>query len=170
MWPSSQIHTTRTLALCSPTINDLYTISIWPKPFNKRISLTPNEIFVFQLTFDFCTKKITLQIPFKYWLQCNVTGDSYPDFVGFAICLLMTAVLAYGVQCSARFNNVLNAISLVIWLFIVGVGVFFAKGSNWNDFTPYGTSGVSACVLSPFISSLSNQSIKFRAKIILTFF
>jgi amino acid transporter len=72
----------------------------------------------------------------------------------------MTAVLAYGVQCSARFNNVLNAISLVIWLFIVGVGVFFAKGSNWNDFTPYGTSGVSARVLSFLICKQSiNKTI-----------
>ncbi|XP_068619856.1 solute carrier family 7 member 14 [Battus philenor] len=68
-----------------------------------------------------------------------------PDFLAFGITLLMTMILVAGVKKSLFFNNVLNAINLSIWVFIVTAGVFYIDVTNWTEhkgFLPYGWSGV----------------------------
>ncbi|XP_059059821.1 cationic amino acid transporter 3 [Achroia grisella] len=68
-----------------------------------------------------------------------------PDFVACGISLLMTMVLVAGVKKSLFFNNVLNAINLSVWVFIMTAGLFYADFSNWTEhsgFLPYGWSGV----------------------------
>ena len=58
----------------------------------------------------------------------------------------MTGILAYGVKGSIRFNNILNIVNFLVWVFIIIAGLFYASGENWaNDhggFAPYGASGV----------------------------
>ena len=72
-------------------------------------------------------------------------GKTYPDFLGCAIGVAMTVVLVVGVRKSVRFNNVLNIINLVVWVFIVIAGFFYMDTANWNEgFAPYGASGVSS--------------------------
>lgn len=69
-----------------------------------------------------------------------------PDFLAFGICLLMMLVLVAGVKKSLVFNNVLNAINLSVWVFIMTAGLFYVNTDNWtqhNGFLPYGWSGVS---------------------------
>ncbi|XP_069365156.1 solute carrier family 7 member 14 [Maniola hyperantus] len=81
------------------------------------------------------------------YLASNV-GTIYgkpPDFLAFGIALLMTMVLVAGVKKSLFFNNVLNAINLTVWVFIMGAGLFYVDTSNWTKqkgFLPYGWSGV----------------------------
>ena len=72
-------------------------------------------------------------------------GKTYPDFLGCAICLAMTAVLALGVKGSVRFNTILNVVNFVVWIFIFIAGMVLADFKNWSDrgFAPYGASGVS---------------------------
>ncbi|CAH0716502.1 unnamed protein product, partial [Brenthis ino] len=68
-----------------------------------------------------------------------------PDFLAFGITLMMTMVLVAGVKKSLFFNNVLNAINLSVWVFIMTAGLFYADTSNWTQhkgFLPYGWSGV----------------------------
>ncbi|KAL4717737.1 hypothetical protein ACJJTC_000886, partial [Scirpophaga incertulas] len=68
-----------------------------------------------------------------------------PDFLAFFITLLMTSLLVAGVKKSLFFNNLLNGINLVVWVFIVVVGLFYVNVHNWTDhhgFLPYGWSGV----------------------------
>ncbi|KAK5646901.1 hypothetical protein RI129_005365 [Pyrocoelia pectoralis] len=68
-----------------------------------------------------------------------------PDFLAFVITLLMMLLLAAGVKKSLIFNNVLNAINLAVWVFIMGAGMFYVDSSNWSEhsgFLPYGWSGV----------------------------
>ena len=75
------------------------------------------------------------------------TGKHYPDFLGCFIALIMTGILAYGVKGSIRFNNILNIVNFLVWVFIIIAGLFYASGENWNNnnggFAPYGASGVS---------------------------
>ena len=73
-------------------------------------------------------------------------GKTYPDFLGCIIGLIMTAVLAAGVKKSVRFNNILNMINFVVWIFIMIAGLFYADGANWRNygFAPFGASGVSS--------------------------
>ncbi|XP_023148754.1 probable cationic amino acid transporter isoform X2 [Amphiprion ocellaris] len=70
--------------------------------------------------------------------------DTYPDLLALFIALLVTAIIALGVRKSVGFNNVLNAVNLVVWVFMIIAGLFFLSVSNWQDgnFLPYGWSGV----------------------------
>ncbi|CAB3225093.1 unnamed protein product [Arctia plantaginis] len=68
-----------------------------------------------------------------------------PDLLAFGISLLMTMVLVAGVRKSLFFNNVLNAINLSVWVFIMTAGLFYVDTDNWTEhkgFLPYGWSGV----------------------------
>lgn len=58
--------------------------------------------------------------------------------------MLVTVVVALGVKNSVGFNNVLNVINLVVWVFIMIAGLFFVNAANWEDgrFLPFGWSGV----------------------------
>lgn len=70
--------------------------------------------------------------------------ESYPDLLALIIAVVVTVIVAIGVKNSVSFNNVLNVVNLVVWVFIVIAGLFFLSGANWTDgmFLPYGWSGV----------------------------
>ncbi|XP_037311996.2 probable cationic amino acid transporter [Pungitius pungitius] len=70
--------------------------------------------------------------------------DTYPDLLALFIALLVTGVVALGVRNSVGFNNVLNVVNLVVWVFMIIAGLFFLSPSNWGGgrFLPYGWSGV----------------------------
>ncbi|XP_026731109.1 probable cationic amino acid transporter [Trichoplusia ni] len=68
-----------------------------------------------------------------------------PDFLAFGITLFMMFVLVAGVKKSLFFNNLLNAINLSVWVFIMTAGLFYIDFTNWTEhkgFLPYGWSGV----------------------------
>ncbi|XP_077266311.1 solute carrier family 7 member 14 [Temnothorax americanus] len=68
-----------------------------------------------------------------------------PDFLAFVITILMMLLMAAGVKKSLVFNNVLNAINLAVWVFVMAAGMFYVDSDNWsehNGFLPYGWSGV----------------------------
>lgn len=70
--------------------------------------------------------------------------DTYPDLLALFIALLVTLVIAFGVRNSVSFNNILNVVNLVVWVFMMVAGLFFLSASNWEGgrFLPYGWSGV----------------------------
>ena len=76
--------------------------------------------------------------------EIHVPGlSTYPDFFALFFVLLVTFILAIGVKNSSRFNMIFTGINLAVILFIICVGIYFAKGENWTrDFAPYGVSGV----------------------------
>ncbi|KAG2462473.1 probable cationic amino acid transporter [Polypterus senegalus] len=70
--------------------------------------------------------------------------QSYPDLLALVIAILVTIIVALGVKNSVGFNNVLNVINLLVWIFMMIAGLFFVDGRNWDGglFLPYGWSGV----------------------------
>ncbi|KAL7835345.1 hypothetical protein SRHO_G00276920 [Serrasalmus rhombeus] len=70
--------------------------------------------------------------------------ESYPDLLALLIAVAVTVIVALGVKNSVSFNNALNIVNLVVWVFMVIAGLFFLSGANWEDgrFLPYGWSGV----------------------------
>ncbi len=50
--------------------------------------------------------------------------------------LLMTALLVVGIKESARFNNVIVYIKVVIVLLVIGFGAFYVDTANWSPFIP----------------------------------
>uniref|UniRef100_A0A672JWD9 Probable cationic amino acid transporter n=1 Tax=Sinocyclocheilus grahami TaxID=75366 RepID=A0A672JWD9_SINGR len=74
----------------------------------------------------------------------TISQESYPDLLALLIAMLVTVIVGLGVKNSVSFNNVLNVVNLVVWVFMVLAGLFFLSGANWEDgrFLPYGWSGV----------------------------
>lgn len=70
--------------------------------------------------------------------------ESYPDLLALLIAMLVTVIVGLGVKNSVSFNNVLNVVNLIVWIFMVIAGLFFLSGANWEEgrFLPYGWSGV----------------------------
>ncbi|XP_054622031.1 probable cationic amino acid transporter isoform X2 [Dunckerocampus dactyliophorus] len=70
--------------------------------------------------------------------------DTYPDLLAMFIALLVAVIIALGVRNSVGFNNILNVVNMVVWVFIVLAGLFFLSAKNWEGgmFLPYGWSGV----------------------------
>ncbi|XP_037094724.1 probable cationic amino acid transporter [Pollicipes pollicipes] len=70
---------------------------------------------------------------------------SPPDFLAFALTVVMMLVLLAGVKKSVLFNNTLNTINFTVLVFVLGAGLFYADSRNWSDhggFLPFGWSGV----------------------------
>ncbi|XP_050717875.1 cationic amino acid transporter 2-like isoform X1 [Eriocheir sinensis] len=68
-----------------------------------------------------------------------------PDLLAFALTLMMGGVLVAGVRKSVLFNNALNIVNFVVWIFIMIAGFFYVDTTNWSKhggFLPMGWSGV----------------------------
>ncbi|XP_023939352.2 probable cationic amino acid transporter [Bicyclus anynana] len=68
-----------------------------------------------------------------------------PDVVAFLITIMMTFVLVTGLKKSLFFNNLMNAMNLLAWVFMVGASFFYVDSDNWTNhkgFLPFGWSGV----------------------------
>uniref|UniRef100_A0A3Q0SSK7 Solute carrier family 7 member 14b n=1 Tax=Amphilophus citrinellus TaxID=61819 RepID=A0A3Q0SSK7_AMPCI len=78
------------------------------------------------------------------YMITHLGTDTYPDLLALFIALLVTVIIALGVRNTVGFNNVLNMVNLVVWVFIIIAGLFFVSVNNWEGgrFMPYGWSGV----------------------------
>lgn len=64
------------------------------------------------------------------------------NFLAVMIVAGVTWILVIGIKESARANNIMVAIKLVILFFFIGVGAFYVSPENWTPFMPNGFSGV----------------------------
>jgi APA family basic amino acid/polyamine antiporter len=62
--------------------------------------------------------------------------------VAVSAALVLTVLNLLGIKHSARVNNVLVVVKILILFFFVGVGVFQVKTSNYSNFAPYGAFGI----------------------------
>lgn len=58
------------------------------------------------------------------------------------IVLLLTVLLVYGIQESARANTIAVIIKTAVLIFFIAFGGFYLSPSNWHPFNPNGTSGI----------------------------
>ncbi|XP_032230455.1 high affinity cationic amino acid transporter 1 [Nematostella vectensis] len=78
---------------------------------------------------------------------------SYPDFLAFALVLIIAGVVSCGAKHSAVFNKVVTGINLIVVAFVICVGLFHLDTKNWSgpgQFVPYGVSGILAGAASCF--------------------
>ncbi len=75
---------------------------------------------------------------YYYVLQSLTFSEGPPDILAFTITLLMMLIFFYGVKRSVTFNHVLNVFNLLSWIITVGLGLFFVRPENWEDFMPFG--------------------------------
>jgi APA family basic amino acid/polyamine antiporter len=69
--------------------------------------------------------------------------DSYINLPAVLIVTLVTIVLVKGIQESAGFNAIMVAIKVAAVIFVILVGSYFINPANYEDFAPYGWTGIS---------------------------
>ncbi|XP_043511335.1 cationic amino acid transporter 4 [Frieseomelitta varia] len=83
-----------------------------------------------------------------------------PDFLAAGLCLAYAMLLALGVKCSATVNSFLTTINLGVMGLVIGLGIYYAKFSNWScDFMPFGFSGVLTGAATCFYAFVGFDSI-----------
>jgi basic amino acid/polyamine antiporter, APA family len=99
-------------------------------------------------------------IEFPYWLATSYRNaafahpprvDELPIFFGHHVAInvpaivivaLITWLLVIGVKESARANNAMVILKLLVLALFVGVGVFYVDPQNWQPFAPNGWKGI----------------------------
>ncbi|MFA9439584.1 amino acid permease [Uliginosibacterium sp. sgz301328] len=68
--------------------------------------------------------------------------DTWFNLPAFIIMMIITSVVAFGIRESARFNNVMVALKVVVVVLVIVVGARHVDTANWTPFAPYGTQGI----------------------------
>lgn len=58
------------------------------------------------------------------------------------VILSLAAILSFGVKSSARFNEIVVYIKLLVIALFIGIGVFYFNPDNWHPFMPFGPQGI----------------------------
>jgi APA family basic amino acid/polyamine antiporter len=82
----------------------------------------------------------------------------------FLVMMAITTLLSLGVRESARINNIMVAIKVVVVLLVIGVGVFHVTPANWHPFMPHGWSGVFGAAAVMFFAFIGFDSVSSRPK------
>lgn len=72
-----------------------------------------------------------------------VLTGAWIDLPAMLITAVITTILVIGIKESAKFNNIMVVIKLLVVLFVIGVGVFYIDTANWVPFAPFGYTGIS---------------------------
>jgi len=83
-------------------------------------------------------------LPFDAWMN-HPTFLGIPIIFNFLAAIIVGAVtwlLVIGIKESARANNVMVVLKIVILFFFIGVGALYVKPENWSPFMPNGFAGV----------------------------
>ncbi len=80
------------------------------------------------------------QAPFNYITgQGWITTGSILNFPAVIIVALVSIILVIGIKESARFNNIIVAVKLIVVLLFIGFGFFYINVENWKPFIPQNT-------------------------------
>jgi APA family basic amino acid/polyamine antiporter len=80
------------------------------------------------------------------------------------IVAIMTTILVIGIKESARLNNVIVAVKLVVILFFIGFGIFFIKPDNWSPFVPFGWTGIMTGAAIVFFAYIGFDAVSTTAE------
>ncbi|MBI3926109.1 MAG: amino acid permease, partial [Armatimonadetes bacterium] len=120
-----------------------------------------------------------LGMPLPEWL-CTATQSASPEVLAAAphigqipivfnlpalvIVGLLTWLLVRGIQESARVNNVVVMIKVLIVLFVIGLGTFYIDPANWVPFAPSGWAGVQAGAALIFFAYIGFDAVSTAAE------
>ena len=80
------------------------------------------------------------------------------------IVLLMTTILVIGIRESARFNNMMVAVKLVVILFFIIFGSMYVQPMNWHPFMPFGWSGIMTGAAIVFFAYIGFDAVSTTAE------
>ncbi|HEY4354303.1 MAG TPA: amino acid permease [Acidobacteriaceae bacterium] len=85
------------------------------------------------------------------------------------IALIITSILAIGIQESAKFNSVIVVIKVAVVLFVLGLGAKFIHPANWglhswHSFAPFGMAGIGAGAAYIFFAYIGFDAVSTTAQ------
>ncbi|XP_037076504.1 cationic amino acid transporter 4-like [Pollicipes pollicipes] len=86
------------------------------------------------------------------------------DFLAAGVVLLFALLQAIGVRGSTNINSLFSLVNVAVMLFVSTYGLAFANFSNWNDFMPFGVSGVLSGASSCFFAYVGLDSMAIAAE------
>lgn len=83
--------------------------------------------------------------PFDLHIETGklVATGTYIDLPAALIAAILTVILVVGIKESAKFNNTMVGLKLLVVGFVIAVGAFYIHPENWRNFAPYGYGGIS---------------------------
>ncbi len=107
----------------------------WSAYFSNFLSLFPPD-------WGLSVPTIINDSPVSYKDGKFVQTEAIINLPAVIIILILSAILVKGIKESANLNAVMVAIKVGAVLFVILVGMFFINTSNWDDFAPYGWTGI----------------------------
>lgn len=90
-------------------------------------------------TFDHKISKYIIEKTGTYKL---FGAETYLDFVAFSLTIFVTFFISLGVKNTSRMNNLCTFSNILVIVIVITMGAFYCDISNWDDFAPYGASGI----------------------------
>lgn len=89
--------------------------------------------------------KVLAESPWRYDIEMGqfVSTGAMINLPAVIIVLVVAWFLIKGISESATFNAIMVCVKIAAVLFVIGVGAFFINTANWENFAPYGWTGVS---------------------------
>ena len=82
----------------------------------------------------------------------------------FLVMMAITTLLSRGMKESARVNNIMVAIKVVVVLMVIAVFVFHVKPENWHPFMPNGWNGVFGAAAVMFFAFIGFDAVSSAAE------
>ena len=86
------------------------------------------------------------------------------NLLAMLITIVITALCAWGIKESARFNNVIVFVKVVLLLGVIVVGAFYVKPENYIPFSPNGLKGIQAGAAIIFFAFIGFDSISTHSE------
>ncbi|KAF9572849.1 Cationic amino acid transporter-1 [Mortierella alpina] len=103
--------------------------------------------------------------------QFTTSGD-YFNAPAFVICVIVTAIISFGIHLTARINNVLVAFKIIVLLIMIFAMIPFIKTENYHPYLPpntgnygqFGVSGLLQGASSVFFAYIGFDSVSTTAQ------
>jgi APA family basic amino acid/polyamine antiporter len=86
----------------------------------------------------------------------------------FLIALVVTTILAVGIQESAKFNSGIVIVKVTVVLFVLGLGSHYVHpanwGSSWHQFAPFGIAGIGSGAAYIFFAYIGFDAVSTTAQ------
>ena len=113
-------------------------------------------------TFVGILKSIGITLPTAFTASPSKGG--IVDLPAILIIVLITSLLCYGMQESAKINNIIVGIKIAIIIIFVILGVSHINPSNYHPFAPLGFNGIFAGAATIFFSYIGFDAISTAAE------
>ncbi len=97
-------------------------------------------------------------------ITASPSNGGIVDLPAILIIALITGLLCYGMSESAKVNNIIVGVKIVIILLFIGLGMSHINVSNYKPFNPYGWKGIFAGTATIFFSYIGFDAISTSAE------